>query len=433
MPKVQKAGQAKTLRHNPLADDIMEEQDSGIRKVPRNKARGSKDDDGDDATLDAKMAQKLLKMTQAQKKDEDEIGPGLGGGLLDADDLQDDNVEIEEIEEIDDVEVDEDGNVVGFGAASEEDQRALAMFLPKAGAQARGLNLSEMILQKIQEHETKAKTEADEKGDESGLSPKVVQVYGEIGTWLKTYKSGKLPKAFKVLPSLVNWEEVLALTNPLSWSAAAMYEAVNIFASNLNPKMAQRFFNLVLLPAVRENILKQGKLKFAYYRALRKSLFKPAAFFKGILLPLAMENCTLKESMIFSSVITKASVPPMHAAAVIVRLCFMTPWYGTTSILLAGLIDKKYALPVKVIEALVAHFCSFGNEKSEHESLPVVWHRCLLLFAQRYKFVLNADQKRRLKELLRIQCHEKISPEINRELNEVKPGEAPAGDDQMES
>lgn len=30
-------------------------------------------------------------------------------------------------------------------------------------------------------------------------------------------------------------------------------------------------------------------------RALRKSLFKPAAFFKGILLPLAAENCTLRE------------------------------------------------------------------------------------------------------------------------------------------
>merc|ERR1712217_80564 len=116
-----------------------------------------------------------------------------------------------------------------------------------------------------------------------------------------------------------NWEEVLSLTNPLGWSAAAMYEAVAIFASNLNPKMAQRFYNLVLLPAVRQNIAEYKKLNFHYYRALRKALFKPAAFFKGILLPLAMESCTLREALILSSVLSKASIPVMHAAASIVR------------------------------------------------------------------------------------------------------------------
>merc|ERR1712139_301644 len=124
------------------------------------------------------------------------------------------------------------------------------------------------------------------------------------------YKVDKLPKAFKVIPSLSNWEEVLALTNPLAWSPNAMYEAVNIFASNLNPRMAQRFYNLVLLPAVRQNIAKYGKLNFHYYRSLRKALFKPAAFFKGILLPLAMESCTLKEATILASVLGKASIPP---------------------------------------------------------------------------------------------------------------------------
>merc|ERR1712217_460225 len=120
---------------------------------------------------------------------------------------------------------------------------------------------------------------------------------------MKHYKSGKLPKAFKVLPSLTNWEEVLSLTNPLAWSPAAMYEAVNIFASNLNPRMAQRFYNLVLLPAVRQNIADYKKLSFHYYRALRKALFKPAAFFKGVLLPLAIEGCTLQEATILSSVL----------------------------------------------------------------------------------------------------------------------------------
>merc|ERR1719181_2319473 len=182
------------------------------------------------------------------------------------------------------------------------------------------------------------------------MSPKVIEVYGEIGKWLKHYKSGKLPKAFKVIPSLVNWEEVLSLTGPLAWSPAAMYEAVNIFASSLNPRMAQRFYNLVLLPAVRQNIASYKKLNFHYYRSLRKALFKPAAFFKGIVLPLAMENCTLREAMILGSVLSKASIPAMHVGAALVRLCGMSPWYGTTSILIACLIQKKYNLPLRVIE-----------------------------------------------------------------------------------
>ena len=33
-----------------------------------------------------------------------------------------------------------------------------------------------------------------------------------------------------------------------------MREATRLFASNMNPRMAQRFFNLVLLPAVQVRI-----------------------------------------------------------------------------------------------------------------------------------------------------------------------------------
>merc|ERR1712113_763350 len=132
-----------------------------------------------------------------------------------------------------------------------------------------------------------------------------IQVYSEIGEWLKRYKSGKIPKAFKVIPNLHNWEEVLALTKPLNWSPAAMYEAVAIFASNLNPRMAQRFYNLVLLPAIRQNIAEHKRLNFHYYRSLRKTIFKPAAFFKGIVLPLAGENCTLREAALLCSVLAK--------------------------------------------------------------------------------------------------------------------------------
>lgn len=50
--------------------------------------------------------------------------------------------------------------------------------------------------------------------------------------------------------------------------------------------MAQRFYNLVLLPRVRDDLAEYKRLNFHLYQALRKALFKPGAFMKGILLPL---------------------------------------------------------------------------------------------------------------------------------------------------
>jgi len=58
---------------------------------------------------------------------------------------------------------------------------------------------------------------------------------------LAKYRSGALPKAFKIIPTLSNWEEILYLTNPDEWSNQAMYQATRIFASNLKEKMAQRY------------------------------------------------------------------------------------------------------------------------------------------------------------------------------------------------
>lgn len=427
MPKAQKEKATKAMRHNPLADQIVQEEQSiGLRKTPRMKRRDQADDAEGDDVLPASVTQKVLQVAQAQKNEDKMLSRGGGDGL-DFDDLPDD-VEVEMEEEEIDVEVDDDGFIVGQGP-SEEEERAMALFMPGSSAQKAGPSLADMILQKIHEHENKkaggGPAEAAPAGGDAGMSQKVIEVYGEIGKWLKTYKSGKLPKAFKVIPSLSNWEEVLALTGPLTWTPAAMYEAVSIFASNLNPRMAQRFYNLVLLPAVRQNIATAGKLNFHYYRSLRKALFKPAAFFKGIVLPLAAENCTLREAMILASVLGKASIPAMHVGAALVRMCHMTPWYGTTSILIAQLVNKKYALPLRVVECLVMHFCAFG---SDSRVLPVVWHRAQLLFVQRYKFDLSDDQRRRLKELLTVHFHEAISPEVKRELQAPRPGKGSADD-----
>ncbi|KAG1675186.1 Bystin [Nymphon striatum] len=245
------------------------------------------------------------------------------------------------------------------------------------------------------------------------LDERIVEMYKGVGQILSRYRSGKLPKAFKVIPTLKNWEQLMALTSPASWSAAAVYQATRIFSANLGERFSQKFYNLLLLPRIRDDIDEYKKLNFHLYQALRKSLFRSGAFFKGIILPLCESgSCTLREAVIIGSVISNFSIPVLQSSAAILKIAEME-YSGANSIFLRLLFDKKYALPYRVVDAVVHHFLRFRFEKRE---LPVLWHQALLTFAQRYKEDLSQDQKDQLIDLLRHVCHEKITPEIRREL-----------------
>ena len=177
--------------------------------------------------------------------------------------------------------------------------------------------------------------------------------------------------------------------------------------------MAQRFFNLLLLPRVRDDIDTYQQLNFHLYQALRKALFKPGAFFKGFLLPLCESgDCTLKEATIIGSVLAKNSIPILHSSAVMLKIAEME-YSGANSIFLRIFMDKKYALPYRVVDSLVFHFLRFRNEQRE---LPVLWHQSFLTFAQRYKGHISSEQRDALLELLKHQNHPKITPDIRREL-----------------
>ncbi|CAL6320799.1 unnamed protein product [Bathycoccus prasinos] len=311
----------------------------------------------------------------------------------------------------------------------EEDEQALNAFMNPFGGQQR--SLADMILEKIHDKEAEEQGAAlemleddeDERQKKAamleefapeGIDEKVLQVYRKVGDLLKRYTTGKFPKAFKIIPALSNWEEVLWLTRPDTWSPHAMFQATRLFASNLNEHMAQRFYVLVLLPRVRDDIQEHKRLHHALYQALRKATFKPGAWFKGILLPLCeSKTCTLREAVVLSSVLAKTSVPALHSAAVLMKLSELE-YAGTTSFFIRVLLDKKYALPYRVVDALVENFLRFANED---RTLPVVWHQSLLCFVQRYKHELSKEQKKRLSKLASAhQNHYLISPEIVREL-----------------
>lgn len=198
-----------------------------------------------------------------------------------------------------------------------------------------------------------------------------------------------------------------------------MYAATRIFASNLNPKMAQRFYNLVLLDAVRADIYANKKLNYHYYMALKKAVYKPAAFFKGILLPLCKKEaaCTLREAIIVASVLQRVSIPVHHSAVAIHKLANMTEYYnGATSIFIKTLLNKKYSLPAPVIQSLIMHFVRFKDNENLTEELPVLWHQALLVFVQRYKNEVGVEGKAKLRDLMKVHSHPKITVEVRREL-----------------
>ena len=259
---------------------------------------------------------------------------------------------------------------------SAEDEAALAAFLKPGSAGQQQRTLSDIILSKIRERQAtgdvaftaecalelqplfvcpahclrngvRAEWWCAREGEgllPPGQDPKVVEVYTAVGKILSRYSAGKIPKAFKVVPTLKNWEEarhwapcirhvlraldrqcractvccgdhlaasachflvqeprlymhakhatarglmqrpaeqVLYLTDPEHWSPHAVYQATRLFVSSLNARLAQRFLALVLLPHVRQDIREHRRLHFALFQAMKKAAYKPDAFYKA--------------------------------------------------------------------------------------------------------------------------------------------------------
>ncbi|KAJ1617743.1 Bystin-domain-containing protein [Pavlovales sp. CCMP2436] len=368
-------------------------------------------DELEEATVPEDLSVKIMKQARAQQEELELEGGCAGGGGPSAaaaaadDDDYDEREQDGWEEEVEEVEIDAD------------DEALLARLMPAETGARR--TLADVIMEKIAEHT--AASEARRNGGDSSAPPplpmpqvpdKVAQVYGSIGILLARYRSGKLPKAFKIVPKLTNWEEVLFLTQPQFWSPQACGAATRIFASALNPRMAQRFYALILLPATLDNIDETDKLNYHYYFALKKSIYKPAAFFKGIVLPMCEERCSLRQAAIVCSVLSKVSVPATHSAVTLLKLTEM-PLSGAQMLFMRTLLMKKYALPYRVVDALAEYYSQFGDIDDQ---MPVVWHQSLLIFAQHYKMELTKEQKEELKPVLRKHLHEQITSEIRREL-----------------
>ncbi|TYI10110.1 hypothetical protein ES332_A09G118700v1 [Gossypium tomentosum] len=332
-----------------------------------------------DKMLSTGISSKFLKEALLQQKEiEDEAS---GGNVRNAfgSVKEEHNKHEEEEEEEEDIDNFDDpyaGKMGDFDEIDEEDEKLLEAFLSKDAGPQR--TLADIIIQKIKEND------------------------------------GNVASAFKHIPSMQLWEDVLYLTEPEQWSPNAMFQATRIFASNLGAKKAERFYRLVLLRCIRDDVQKNKRLHFALYQSLKKALYKPAAFNKGILFPLCKsETCNLREVVIVGSVLQKVSIPMLHSSVALMKLVEME-YCGTTSYFIKLLLEKKYALPYRVVDAVVDHFMRFLEDT---RIMPAIWHHSLLAFVQRYKNKLRKEDKNNLRILLDTQKHKLVTPEIIRELD----------------
>lgn len=428
MPKAVKPRHSSNLASE-ITDDTTVNARRGLSR--QMKAKYAEKPEREEEFVDEKMSRKILDLARAQQE---ELGVEDGS----FEDALDDNAtyvpthtkdslnnpQLSRLDERDTYDDEDDEEFTGFAEdeeveeleIDEADQDLFEKLMPSAALPRQ--SLAELIMSRIQEQEAAAQGREAAEGRSAGNLPpqlpaKVVEVYTKVGVLLSRYKSGKLPKAFKIIPSLRNWEDILYLTRPDQWSANACYEATRLLVSNLTAQQCQRFMTDILLERVRDDIQDNKKLNYHLYMALKKSLYKPAAFFKGFLFPLVQSgSCTLKEGAIVASVLSKVSIPVLHSAAALLRLAEMD-FSGPAALFIRVLLDKKYALPFKVVDALVFHFIRW---KSMSRPFAVLEHQSLLVFTQRYKNDMTVEQKESLLDIVKVKGHDKIGPEILREL-----------------
>ncbi|KAH7916148.1 Bystin-domain-containing protein [Hygrophoropsis aurantiaca] len=436
MPRVQKSGKQ---RHDPLYSQLDEDElqaKYGRLSQPgkRQKSRkGEDDNEAGEMILDPKTSRRIFELARDQQEElempEDEPEP--------EDDFK---TKPRSVDEKDDESEDEmDDAASDYGDADDMfkidsgDIQTLDTLLPANSGDRR--TLADVIFAKLESGQTgnaaviqKVQQDKEHPDPALGLDPRLVEAYSKIAIVLSGYKSGPLPKLFKVIPSLPAWARILALTRPENWSPHACRAATRIFVSTMKPPQAQLFLEVVLLDAIREDIQVNKKLNVHYYECLKRALYKPAAFFKGIVFPMLENGCTLKEAAIIASVVARKKVPVLHSAAALLRIAGMD-YTGPNSLFIRVLIDKKYQLPYKVVDALVFHFIRLSNtykarDRGDSEKLPVLWHQSLLAFCQRYSSDLTPDQKDALLDVIRVNPHAQIGAEVRRELvNSVVRGE----------
>ncbi|KRX23267.1 Sodium-dependent acetylcholine transporter, partial [Trichinella nelsoni] len=225
------------VRPGALADQLLEE------KLAKGRKRSQKDKviDAEESILDENLSAKILKIAKVQCKDEGELvsksaADGvpstyciqqnkkrikLKGNLEESEDSGDEEQKFVEDKEGEEMQVDQSC------------MEAFERFFPsKANDRS---ELASLIKREVDEKISDIASQCSEGSSlvVRDMDDRLVDMYRKVGKVLSIYRSGSIPKAFKIIPRLPNWEQVLYLTEPDRWTAAAMYQATRLFSSNM--------------------------------------------------------------------------------------------------------------------------------------------------------------------------------------------------------
>ncbi|KAG8530093.1 uncharacterized protein KY384_005575 [Bacidia gigantensis] len=462
-------------KHVPLAEDLVST--APIRtKTKKRKTQPDVEDGTSKSYVDSRSSRKILKIGHDLQDEENEEAKsslpnlafafesrfgatsegdsddGNAGGLHDDDEAWGSAEEAASEAEIDPSDLDLFNK---FNPTVQSDSTAQQIASPAPADSGGGTNLADLILEKIALHEAQnptiitdaphATTPLNHYADPEPLPPKSSKSTPRSATSSPATNPAHSPNRSKSYPPYP--------------SGQTSFPSQPRTPGPPTPATKPRVSSSPPPHPVREDIHERKKLNVHLYKALKKGLYKPAPWFKGFLFPLVgSTTCTLREAHVVSSVLARVSVPVLHSAAALLRLTEIAAEQasgrlgmeaaGATNVFIRVLLEKKYALPYKVVDGLVFHFLRYrvtvrqneGDERggkrvgegSGEQKLPVLWHQCLLAFAQRYRNDITEDQRESLLDLLVSVGHPAIGPEVRRELLAGRGRGVPLEDERMD-
>lgn len=227
MGKIKKIKASQRATKIPLDQQIEEE--NLTKHKNRNKLRFRKDDDDQVRQksiyilfpfnylylqfVDSDLSRKILSAAREQQRELESEFPALGESFH--------KRKPTKLDVNSDEESDSDSGRLGTEAFYEnieinkEDEDAIEKFMNKNPGPRR--TLADIILEKITEKQTELETRFSDAGtiQVQDIDPRVTQMYEGVRDVLRIYRSGKLPKAFKIIPSLKNWEQILYITGTI--------------------------------------------------------------------------------------------------------------------------------------------------------------------------------------------------------------------------
>lgn len=139
-----------------------------------------------------------------------------------------------------------------------------------------------------------------------------------------------------------------------------------------------------MLPNIRSALLNSKQLPLPLYLSLQRAILKcPAFFIKGFLFPLCESNsCTVLEASVVAQVIHACHIPVLHSATALLKLSDL-PFTLPTSILVLVFLEKKQALPCRVVDSLVVKYFASCQTIGCTVAMPQIWFHSLYFFIKK--------------------------------------------------